>query len=588
VTDSTKALVNSGTLELPDQSAVERLQQLHDIAAELGSDRMAAEAEGLAQRVAEGRFYVACVGQFKRGKSTLINALIGAPILPAGIVPVTAVPTVIRYGQATHVRVRLQQGTWKDVAVESLSDYVSEENNPSNTKKVVGVEVFHPSPLLVEGMCLIDTPGLGSVFESNTESTRELVPHIDAAIVVIGADPPITGEELSLVKEVAKQVNEIVIVLNKADRVSAEERSAAGEFARKMLRSSLNRDLQVYELSALQALLHGKDGWNSEELIWHLKQLVEESGATLVSAAYRRGLARISDELLAIVAAEHDALLQPIEESEKRIGRMRQTLAESGRSLRDLGYLLTSEQHRLSDLFLSQRKKYMEEALPAAEQEYETEVAKIERTWGPAYRRSVMYLAQDIARRRVTPWLSLEQQRAESAYREAMVRFTNYANEFLSKLASEGIRELALLPSALDPERGFRKRSEFSFYDYIQLARPASPLLFLGDLLLGAAGQYGRFQRRGKEFLDLLMETNSTRVQSDLQNRVQESRQQLEVEIRKLLFEVGRIAERALDRARAARNAGEAQVATALETLATLKQEIETLRNSAVSGPGHQ
>ena len=574
-----KMLSNSGITELPDQSAVDRLLQLRAIAAELGSERMTAEAEGLAQRVAEGRFYVACVGQFKRGKSTLINALIGAPLLPTGIVPVTAVPTVIRYGSKTSARVRMG-GSWKDAPVDSLAEYVSEERNPGNERKVEGVEVFHPSKLLVDGMCLVDTPGLGSVFQANTESTKDLVPHIDAAIVVIGADPPITGEELSLVKDVSKHVTEIAVVLNKADRVSAEERRAAGDFARKMLRATLKRDPRLYEMSALQALQHGKDGWNSEELVWHFKQLVEESGASLVTAAYTRGLKRISDELLAIVSTEREALLQPIEESEKRIGRMRQTLAESDRSLRDLGYLLTSEQHRLSDLFLSQRKKFIEQVLPVVELEYETEAPKIYKGWGPAYRRAVMRLAQDVARRHVAPWLELEQQKAETAYREAMVRFTTYANDFLAKLAQEGMRELALLPSALDPERGFRKRSEFRFYDYIHLASPASPLVRLGDVLVGFAGQYQWLRKRGREFLDLLMDTNSTRVQSDLQNRVQESRQQLEVEIRKLLLEVGRIAERALDRARTAKDAGEAQVESAIGRLDLLNTELELLRAS--------
>ena len=578
-----KMLSNSEITDLPDRSAVDRLLHLRAIAAELGSERMTAEAEGLAQRVAEGRFYVACVGQFKRGKSTLINALVGAPLLPTGIVPVTAVPTLIRYGTKTSARVRMQ-GKWEDASIDSLAGYVSEERNPGNEKKTEGVEVFHPSELLVDGMCLVDTPGLGSVFESNTESTKDLVPHIDAAIVVIGADPPITGEELSLVKDVSKHVTEIAVVLNKADRVSAEERRAAGDFARKMLRTTLKRDPQLYEMSALQALQHGKDGWNSEELVWYLNKLVEESGASLVNAAYRRGLKRISDELLAIVGTEREALLQPIEESEKRIGRMRQTLADSERSLRDLGYLLTSEQHRLSDLFLSQRRTFMEHALAAAELEYETEAPKLHKGWGPAYRRAVMRLAQDVARRHVAPWLELEQQKAEAAYREAMVRFTTYADQFLAKLAQEGMPELALLPSALDPERGFRKRSEFQFYDYIHLASPASPLVRIGDVMIGFAGQYQRLRKRGREFLALLMETNSTRVQSDLQNRVQESRQQLEVEIGKLLHAVGRIAERALDRARLAKDSGEEQVRSALQRLELFEAQIQAMRNDMTSG----
>ena len=192
-----------GSEDGPGEPALNRLATL---ARDLGSDRVSNEAIELAQRVAEGRYYVACVGQFKRGKSTLLGALLGERILPTGVLPITTVPTVVRYGTSRGARVRLQGGTWKDIAPEELTQYVSEEDNPENTKGVVGVEVFCPSPLLAYGMSFVDTPGLGSVFAENTAATQAFVPHIDAAIVVVGADPPIAGEELKLVEEVGKQV----------------------------------------------------------------------------------------------------------------------------------------------------------------------------------------------------------------------------------------------------------------------------------------------------------------------------------------------------------------------------------------------
>lgn len=83
-------------------------------------------------RVVEGRFYVACVGQFKRGKSTLINALIGQEVLPTGFIPVTAVPTIIRFGERSHARVRTRDGSWRDIPIPELKEYVTEERNPEN------------------------------------------------------------------------------------------------------------------------------------------------------------------------------------------------------------------------------------------------------------------------------------------------------------------------------------------------------------------------------------------------------------------------------------------------------------------------
>src|SRR5207244_12572453 len=77
---------------------------------------------------------------------------------------------------------------------EDVPLYVTEEHNHENVKGVAVVEVFLPAPLLARGLCLVDTPGIGSTFAANSEVTRAFVPHIDAALVVLGADPPISGD----------------------------------------------------------------------------------------------------------------------------------------------------------------------------------------------------------------------------------------------------------------------------------------------------------------------------------------------------------------------------------------------------------
>src|SRR5208282_297425 len=142
------------------------------------------------------------------------------------------VPSILRYGKTLAARVRFDAAEWTDIPARLLGEYVSERENPENTKGVTGLELFVPSSLLKTGMCLVDTPGLGSVFAGNTAATHAFVPHIDAAIVVIGADPPLSGDELQFVDTVAHQVHHMVFVLNKADRASEAERTAAIEFAR--------------------------------------------------------------------------------------------------------------------------------------------------------------------------------------------------------------------------------------------------------------------------------------------------------------------------------------------------------------------
>ena len=83
---------------------------------------------------------MACVGQFKRGKSTLLNALVGQSVLPVGVVPVTAVVTVLRFGDPLRARVRLHSGEWKDIDPARVREFVSESENPENAKGVAAVD----------------------------------------------------------------------------------------------------------------------------------------------------------------------------------------------------------------------------------------------------------------------------------------------------------------------------------------------------------------------------------------------------------------------------------------------------------------
>jgi len=564
-----------------------RLLRLGQLAEELAAKPVAAEACELAARVSEGRFYVACVGQFKRGKSTLINALIGQPILPTGYIPVTAVPTVIRFGERAKARIRTREGEWKDIAVADLNQYVTEELNPENQKGVQGAEVFVPSRLLSSGMCIVDTPGLGSVFTGNTAATQAFIPHIDAALVVVGADPPLAGEELTLVEAVGKQVQELILVLNKADRTTDAERAAASVFTRQLLHKRLHREIgPVFEVSAQeQADRHGPArDWN--KLVEALQRLVDDSGGQLVRAASERGLERLSEQVLAIISEHRDALLRPIEESERRITVMKQTIAEAERSMRELSFLFMAEQQRMSDIFVERQKVFFASILPKASQEFEDHVSSVRKGLGPGYRRRLTGRAQEIASQYVVPWLKPEQAEGERQYRQVADRFVTIANDFLIKLADAGIPQLARIPHALDAEKGFRVRSEFTFNWLLTLAAPPSPVRWLADVVLAAVGARKAITNEARAFLVHILEVNCARVQNDILNRMQDSRGRLETEVRKVLHEVSRIAEEALVRARKVKDEGEPAVEAELARLGELEEQVSLLAESAKSGAG--
>lgn len=552
------------------------LCRLAELAAQFGVEHLASTARELAERVSEGRFYVACLGQFKRGKSTLLNALIGHAVLPTAVVPVTAVPTVIRHGKQLAARVRLQSETWTDIAVSTVEEYVSEAKNPENAKGVLGVEIFVPSPLLEAGMCLVDTPGLGSVFAGNTAATQAFIPHVDVAVVVIGTDPPLSGDELQLVEAVSREVHDLVFVLNKADKVNADERSAALDFTRRVLETRLQQGSPViYEVSAIERLEQRGPARDWREFARALEDLVLRSGRTLVRDATDRGIRRAARQLLAVIKEDRDALERPLEESQRRIAMLWKTLEESEVRARDLGILLTAEQQRLSGVFVERRNAFLKRARALGSAELTGCLSVVARSHnGPAYRRSVNHATQEIARAQLTPWFESEAKFADNEFRKTAKRFVELANEFLRRLGESGLPGLDELPEDLGPDQRLSSKSRFRFHVIERVAAPASPLLFISDLVLGALGMRSGIVRDAQAFLDQLLEVNASRVQSDVDERLRESRRRLEVEVKALLWEASGIAERALACARTARAAGIPGVQGELARLRCAEREI--------------
>src|SRR5207247_10078541 len=130
---------------------------------------------------------------YKRGKSTLINALLGGPILPMAVVPLTSIVTEVRYRSEPGITIEHLDGRREEIATEELAGFVTEPGNPLNQKRVRRAVVPPPSPFLRQGVGIVDTPGVGSIFEHNSELTYEFLAESDAVIVVLGADQPLSS-----------------------------------------------------------------------------------------------------------------------------------------------------------------------------------------------------------------------------------------------------------------------------------------------------------------------------------------------------------------------------------------------------------
>lgn len=245
-----------------DLSDYERAKfELADIVRSLQS-RLSAPARNddrlheLFVRLAEDRFNLVVVGRFNRGKSSLMNAVLGTASLPVGIVPLTSVITTVTYGSRTAVSIRYgDRLLTSDVALEALPEYVTQRGNPGNVRDVEVAEVKLPVELLRRGFYFVDTPGLGSTIEENTRTTEQFLPQADAFVLVTTYEAPLSAEELELVRLASGSARRIFVVVNKQDLVSDAERAEAlRDLEMRLAGASGLERLSVFSVSARQAL----------------------------------------------------------------------------------------------------------------------------------------------------------------------------------------------------------------------------------------------------------------------------------------------------------------------------------------------
>jgi len=211
-------------------------------------------------KLTSGQLHLAVLGQMKRGKSSFINALLGAEVLPTGVLPVTAIITEIRYGPAPAAVIVYSTGNLREqVDLSTLADYITEVGNPGNRKQVASVEIAYPSPFLQSGIILIDTPGIGSTHAHNTQTTEHYLEQVDAGIIVLSVDPPITAVESQFLKNLKEDIPKLFFILNKTDLASPNETDKITKFLENELDRLQIASPEIFPLSARQALKEKRD-----------------------------------------------------------------------------------------------------------------------------------------------------------------------------------------------------------------------------------------------------------------------------------------------------------------------------------------
>ena len=206
---------------------------------ELGEHRLVSELGGIRKELDDHTLFVVTVGQFSRGKSSLINALLGRPLLPVGVEPTTALIHVLRYRKEPDAfRVIDQQakaGEWHPI--EELEAYTI--NQTKSSQSVAWVELGLEHDLLAEGMVIVDTPGTDDMNQLRAEVVYSLIPRADSLVMVLSAKSQLhKSEETFLTEKLLKSLApRMFFALNKMDLIGldAEDEEEPEELLREVI-----------------------------------------------------------------------------------------------------------------------------------------------------------------------------------------------------------------------------------------------------------------------------------------------------------------------------------------------------------------
>jgi GTP-binding protein EngB required for normal cell division len=237
------------TIPIHPDAVNEALSMVEDLCARYEIASLNDFLESCRSFAQEKTLNIAVLGRFKAGKSSFLNQLLGRSVLPVGVIPVTAIVTEIQWGPRERATVEFGDSRKECVSVERIGEFISENENPENSKQVACVRVELPSLERFRGIRFVDTPGLESVFEHNTESSLEWLPNVGLALVAVGVDPPLSQHDIELIRSLSRYTPNISLLLTKVDVLEESERVQVREFVRKQLARYWNDAVPVYPYS---------------------------------------------------------------------------------------------------------------------------------------------------------------------------------------------------------------------------------------------------------------------------------------------------------------------------------------------------
>ena len=264
----------------------------------MGKDYVKADAtifqnmSDLQSDIAKDFYTVVVLGEFKRGKSTFVNALLGTRLLPMDVLPETATINAIMYSETPKLSVLYRDGNEVKGAVtyDYMKQFSANDGN-SALKNISYIKIGYPCELLKNRIVLVDTPGVSDLNEQRAEITYRFVPKANAVLFLLDANSPLKRTEKDFIEEklLPLGISNILFLLNKYDQVDEESDADFLERTRKRIlnafkgtsREASRLRIKILPISAKQAL-----------------QGIEQNNQTLLKES---GLKAVLDELQTMI-----------------------------------------------------------------------------------------------------------------------------------------------------------------------------------------------------------------------------------------------------------------------------------------------
>ena len=315
---------------------LERLGELATIAERTGMRTLAGDIRReRIPKLADERFHLVVLGEFNHGKSTFVNALLGARVLPTGITPTTAVINRVVWAEQPTARAVTRDGEVVHLNPKELDDWVTVEGG--RAADVAHVEVGYPADILRDHIVLVDTPGVNDLNEQRAEVTYGYVPRADAVIFLLDAGQALKDSEREFLAShvLEGSRDRLTFVLGKVDLLGPSEREAVESYVRKGL-GKLVAEPALFSASAKLWLEGAHEASGFAPLVDHLSRFLASDRARILLDNAAADAARTAAYLEQNLGLKLHAFQLDLGELEKRVAAVHAQLDASKRKLDEL------------------------------------------------------------------------------------------------------------------------------------------------------------------------------------------------------------------------------------------------------------